>query len=125
MHDPSDAAQPLGLLEIKNPFSFKDKDLDEACTNSSFCLELDKETKTRRLKRRHDYYFQIQCQLYCTDKTWCDFVVRTTRDMHIERIHRDSKWWGVQLAKLRKFYFDALLPELACPRFRYGGIREP
>ena len=122
--DQSNDAHPLGLLEIKNPFSFKDKDLDEACSTSSFCLELNKTTKTRQLKHRHDYYFQIQCQLYCTDKTWCDFVVRTTKDIHIERIQRDSKWWGIQLAKLRKFYFHALLPELACPRFRYGGIRD-
>ncbi len=67
----------------------------------------------------------VLCQLYCTDKMWCDFVVCTRKDMHVERIHRDRKWWGTQLAKLRKFYFTALLPELACPRFRYGDIREP
>ena len=125
VHDPNSAEHPFGLVEIKNPFLAKDMDLDEASCNSSFCLELDRKTKTRRLKHRHDYYFQVQCQLYCTDKTWCDFVVRTNKDIHIERIQRDSKWFGVQLAKLRKFYFEALLPELACPRFRRGGIREP
>ena len=125
VHDSSDAAHPLGLVEIKNPYSVRDKTLDEACDKSSFILELNKEKETRRLKHRHDYYFQVQCQLYCADKNWCDFVVRTNKDIHIERIYRDRKWWGVQLAKLRKFYFSALLPELACPRFRHGGIREP
>ena len=125
VHDPSDTVNPSGLLEIKNPFSSKDMDFDEACSKASFCLELDKHTNTKRLKRRHDYYFQIQCQLYCSDKPWCDFVVRTNKDIHVERVQRDRNWWGVQLAKLRKFYFQALLPELACPRYRHGGIREP
>ncbi len=82
--DPSNTAQPLGLLEIKNPFSFKYQPLDEACKNSAFCLEVDKDTQQRRLKQRHDYYFQVQCQLYCTDKMWCDFVVCTRKDVHVE-----------------------------------------
>jgi hypothetical protein len=125
VHDPGNISEPFGLLEIKNPFSVRDKDLTEACVASSFCLEHDKKNSTRRLKRRHDYYFQVQCQLYCTDLPWCDFVVRTDKDIHIERIHRDAKWWGCQLAKCRKFYFSALLPELACPRQGCGGIREP
>ncbi len=125
VYDPSNTAQPLGLLEIKNPFSFKDQPLDKACKNSAFFLEVDKDTQQRRLKRRHDYYFQVQCQLYCTEKMWCDFVVCTRKDMHVEHIHRDRKWWGTQLAKLRKFYFTALLPELALPRRHPRAIEHP
>ena len=103
----------------------RDMDFNEACKKSSFCLQVDKSTNTRQLKRRHDYYFQVQCQMYCTDKPWCDFVVRTNKDIHVEHIHRDSDWWGEQLEKLRKFYYSALLPELAIPRNNNGGIREP
>ena len=55
---------------MKNPYSVRDKTLAEACTSSGFCLE-----------RNNDVYklkvFQIQCQLYCTDRNWCDFVFRT------------------------------------------------
>lgn len=122
--DPSNTDQPSGILEIKNPYAVRDKTLVEATANSTFCLELDKENKLK-LKQKHDYYYQVQCQLYCADKSWCDFVVRTSKDLHIERIHRDQRWWGGQLTKLRKFYFSALLPELAVPRHRNGGIREP
>ena len=124
VEDPSDTSHQSGLVEIKNPYSFRDKGLHEACKASSFCLEVDKDTQLH-LKHRHNFYFQVQCQLYCSDKEWCDFVVRTDVDMHIERIHRDRKWWGPQLGKLRIFYFTSLLPELACPQFRCGGIREP
>lgn len=125
VHDPSNTASPFGLLEMKNPFSIRDKSIEEACATSNFCLELDKKNMTKRLKRRHDYFFQVQCQLYCVDKDWCDFVLRTNKDIYVERIYRDRRWWDAQIEKLRKFYFNALLPELACPRHRRGGIREP
>ena len=114
---------PLGLLEIKNPHSKREMTLSEACTTSSFCLR--EEKGEYKLKRQHDYYHQVQCQLYCVKKAWCDFVVRTGKQIHVERIYRDTVWWSKQLPKLKTFYFDALLPELACPRFGKGTIREP
>ena len=125
VNDPEAIDHQTGLLEIKNPYSARDKSLLEACSVSSFCLELNKENKTPQLKCRHDYYFQVQCQLYCVNVQWCDFVVRSNKGIHVKRVYRDSKWWGLQMAKLRKFYFTALLPEPACPRHRQGGIREP
>ena len=63
--------------------------------------------------------------MFCTGRKWCDFVVRTTFDLHIERIAFDSDFWRPALLRLRSFYFSAILPELADPRLRKGGIREP
>ncbi len=127
VHDPNNAPQHLGLVEIKTPHSVCNMSLVEACTKPTFCLEQQEKDGniTHRLKRRHDYFYQIQCQLYCTDRQWCDFVLRTEKELHIERIYRDNTWWEGQLPRLQSFYFDALLPELACPRHCNGGIREP
>ena len=100
-----------GLLEIKKTLSARTKYLKDACSSSTFCLEMSKMDKPQ-LECRHDFYSQIQCQLYCADKNWCDFVLRTDEELHVEWIHRDRKWWSIQLAKLRKFYFSALIPEL-------------
>ena len=72
----------------------------------------------------HENRPQIQCQLYCTTTQWCDFVVRTEKDIHIQRIYRNTEWWEQQLPKLKAFYFDTVLPELTCPRYTKGGIRE-
>ena len=123
--DPS-ATPPLGLAEYKNPYSARNMSLSEACKSKTFCLQ--KEEKDGEpiysLKRRHDYYFQIQCQLYCENREWCDFVIRTEKELHVERIPRNKSWWKDQLLKLHAFYFKALLPELACPRYGKGGIRE-
>ena len=46
--------------------------------------------------------------------------------MHIERVTYNKelvikKW----IPSLQEFYFNALLPKLACPRHQQGGIREP
>ncbi len=110
-------------MEVKNSFSVRDKTLDEACKTSSFCLE--KKDNEYKLKTRHDYFNQVQCKLYSTHTDWCDFILPTNNDLHIQHIQRDKKWWGLQMTKLRKFYFEALLPKLASPRFKLGGIREP
>ena len=83
-----DAPQPLGIAEYKNPFSVRDLTMSQACDNKMFCLERREEGQiTYKLKRRHDYYYQIQCQLYCYNVDWCDFVVRTktyTLNVYIE-----------------------------------------
>ena len=126
--DPSEQASQEGLLEIKNPHSKRNMTLSEACSSGSsfFLKEANKENETSySLKRKHDYFYQVQCQMYCVDKEWCDFVVRTEKSIHIERIYRDKDWWNQQLPKLKTFYDNALLPELACPRSGRGAIREP
>ena len=45
--------------------------LSEACdTIETFCLAKEQcdDGTTFKLKQRHDYYYQIQCQLYCDNK---------------------------------------------------------
>ena len=124
VRDPNNVTHPTGLVEIKNPYSTRQLTLTEACNSSTFCLEQKQRDGqvAYRLKRKHDYYYQVQCQLYCADKAWCDFVLRTEKELHVERVYRDHSWWSEQIPKLKIFY--ALLPELACPRHRKGGIRE-
>ena len=113
----------LGLVEYKNPYSARTMTVAEACQKiQSFCLE--KKGETYQLKRNHDYHYQVQCQLYCNKLSWCDFVLRTEKELFVERIQIDPQWWNKHISKLKQFYFEALLPELACPRHNKGGIRE-
>ncbi len=121
VYDPDDT-YPHGIIEIKNPYRDRENSLADACSSSGFCLE--KKNDTLKLKVRHAYYFQIQCQLYCTDRNWCDFVIRTNKDIYVERVQRNPEWWQQHLRTAKVFYFSSLLAELACPRHRNGGIRE-
>ena len=97
--DPSSTPSD-GLLELKNPRSVQDMSISDACkSKKGFCIT--KRNSNQHLDKNHDYYYQVQCQLYCTQKAWCDFVVRTKKDLYVERIHVDKTWWQAQLQKLQ------------------------
>ena len=65
--DPSEQ-QPLGLVEIKCPARAEKLSLFDLSTNkehkSTFCLRYIRDTY--ELKRRHNYYYQVQGQLHIT-----------------------------------------------------------
>ena len=56
------------------------------------------------------------------------FFVWSARDddFHLERIHVDSNFWITNMyPKLRHFYYNCMLPELATPRHQSGQpVRE-
>ena len=114
--DPT-AQDTVGLIEIKNPYSGRDKTIKEYCSSiKDFCLKFDGKEKFY-LKKNHNDYYQVQCQMFCTDTSWCDFLVRTEKDIYIEKINRERMWWESKLKILRTFYFDFLLTELAHPTY--------
>ena len=122
VYDPS-SKEPEGIVEFKNPYSARTMTLQDASQSKDFCLV--NKDGSFQLKRTHVYFYQLQATMFCTGRKWCDFVVRTTVDLHIERITFNSDFWKPILLRLRSFYFSAILPELAEPRLRKGGIREP
>ena len=96
-------------------------DEDEAVSKvKKFCLCYSN-TQELQLKDIHDYYYQMQCAMYCTNCKWCDFVVMT-ETIHIQRIKFNEKFWSIVLSKLKTFYFTGILPQLASSRVI---VREP
>ena len=65
--DPSNPTQPLGLLEINNPFSARQLTLAEACNSRTFCLEQQQRCGdvTYKLKKIHDYYHSFHSLIHC------------------------------------------------------------
>lgn len=123
--DPA-VSDPAGIVEFKNPYKQKELLLKDAASEAKdFCLTVHTQTSSLRLKKSHPYYYQIQAAMFCTRVKWCDFVVRTNVDLHVERVQWDPQLWMSVLPKLHSFYFTAVLPELALPRMHTGGIREP
>lgn len=100
-----------GLLEIKCPYSARDKTIPQAVEDvRDFCL-----TKTNtliHLKQNHNYMYQIQGQLMVTGAPFCEFVVYTKSDMHIERIVPDMQFQEEMMEKLSSFYKHHALPFL-------------
>lgn len=75
-----------GLVEIKCPYS----------------------KKIKRLSQSPHYAAQIQLQLHCTSREWCDFVVWTPELMHVERVERDPNWIAENLGVLFAFHEEVM-----------------
>ena len=88
-----------GTLEIKCPYLSKDKALEEACKEKSFCLQ--SEDGNFILKKDHMYYYQIQMQLKVCQGLYCDFVVWNKEQLLRQRIMYDSQFIEDALKRLR------------------------
>ena len=103
-----------GLIEIKCPHCKKDTTINEAAEDNKFCLK--EISGVLQLDQNHPYYFQVQ-QLFhvCNDIMECkytDFVVWTKKEIFIQRILPDSKFWAENLEKLEQFWDICILPEI-------------
>lgn len=117
---------PQGIAEFKCPYTAQFQTPAEAASsNQKFFCSLSSSGEMK-LKRRHNYYYQVQGTLAITKRYWCDFVVWSPKGMTVERINADSRFWETIKNKLVDFYKQAILPELANPRVPRGqSIREP
>lgn len=67
------------------------------------------------LKNHRSFFYsliQVQGQIFIVDVDYCDFIVWTERDTHIERINPDVEFWELALMKAKKFFSLCILPEL-------------
>lgn len=110
--------EPNGLLEVKCPYTQRDKKPVNACSDSNFYCELvDSEV---RLKKRHAYYHQVQLQLYVAGDLykWCDFVVYTSKGVSVQRIFPDNQWQKDSISQLESFFNNCMLPEIVLGKYK-------
>ena len=102
-----------GLLEIKCPNKYFGSTPSIACADKGFCCEL--VDNTPKLKRDHQYFYQVQGQLAICGLDWCDFVVwYDRRRLTIERVPYDRKFWTDHLLpSLLTFYNQHAQPFLS------------
>ena len=111
IHDMQEQASPLGLGEVKCPFSKKDNTIAEACEDPNFFLGILNGKVS--LKRKHAYYYQIQGSMATLHLQWADFVVYTKKDLHVERVYFDNDLWEkIMVPELTSFYFEYVLPKI-------------
>ena len=104
--------QNEGCLEVKCPYLCLRKSAADASLDSpSFCLRTS--GGKLHLKETHQYFYQVQAQLYVTRLPWCDFVVWSPNDkIHVERIYYNKDFIMQAISKARIFYFDVFLPSI-------------
>ena len=109
-----------GVLEIKCPYSARDfATIKEASSKHQIGLKYDKD-ENPQLPKTHKYYFQVQAQMYVTDRKFCDFVVWSRHDFVCIRIPRDETFIQQKLIKVLDFYREFILPEIIDSRQERG-----
>ena len=89
---------------------------DSYVLNKNSCLE--KVAGNFQLKRNHNYFFQVQQQLFTLPEgKYNDFVVSAFDSSHRativkERIYPDHGHWKIVLPKLTTFWRTCVLPEI-------------
>ena len=98
----------MGICEIKCPYTCRNNSITSGTVK---CLKK-AESGDLHIDKHHPYYYQIQSQVFLTEANYCDFVVWTTKDLHIERIYPDASFWNALVMKATSFFTKVLLPEL-------------
>lgn len=100
----------IGVLEIKCPYSCKDKAFEQRAEEQSFFLE--NVNGDLVLKKNHAYYYQIQLQMKLYGGVYCDFVVWRKDNTIRQRIPLDVHFITESVAKIPSFIKSCILPEL-------------
>jgi len=100
------------VLEIKCPFSCKNKTFSEVVIdNSSFFLADD--GGSLALKEDHMYYYQVQLQMKLCHMQYCDFVAwREGNELFHQTVELDSDFIDSAIRDIEPFIKSAILPEL-------------
>lgn len=117
---PDGVTEEGNLVEVKKITVKDDETLDDAMCRKGIYKRVGTELV---INKKHQYFYQIQQQLYCSKRTVCHFIVSDGHQMHTESVAFDSAFWGETLPKLKQFYFDSIFPELVYPRILHGATR--
>ncbi len=83
-----------GLIEIKCPFSLR------------------QEGEHKSINDQPHYYAQVQFQLWCTEREWCDFWQWSPRGTMLERVIADVDWFNENIPVLEGIWDDAQVATL-------------
>ena len=105
----------IGNLEIKCPFSHRDKVIQQYVQQHDSCLEIIQTVEEKQqyvLKPSHPYHTQIQHQMYITGASYTDFVIYLPKESTIVRVPKDDGYATVSVPLLKKFFYNSIVPEM-------------
>ena len=94
-----------GAIEVKCPYAVKAELINDVISSGrQFHLEKLASSSEIVLKRKHNYYFQVQGQLMITGFPFCDFVTYTSKGLHVDHILPDLNFMKEMYTCLYKFH---------------------
>lgn len=107
------AASPDGLIgqetlvEVKCPYASRNSLINEVTVPY-----LEKCNGQLFLRKTHPYYAQVQGQLLCTGRKYCNFIIYTFKDMKVIFINKDDVYINEMLINLINFNLHHLEPAI-------------
>ena len=98
-------AKPIGVVEVKCPYSLRETDIEDLCDWHTHLKYLDCDN---RLKKGTPYWQQVQGQIHAVAVPWCDFVIWTPTNMIVSRTFKDPQWTNEFYFKLENFFHTQL-----------------
>ena len=99
--------QLTGILEVKCPWRLRSL---QANSLEQLVKELPFLSWPLALNHNHDYYHQVQGELFATGAPWCDFVVWSPLNPPIVlRVTPDASWYKTTFAHIKRFYLTRIL----------------
>lgn len=98
-----------GLIEIKCPFGLRNKKGADLVFKTA-------------VEQPH-YFAQMQIEMACTGRTWCDFYQWTPNGDSLERVPYDPQWFAENLPRLESFY-NWYLEERSNPAHLEDKVKE-
>jgi len=85
--------------------------------DSSFAFNI--ENSCIALKKKHQYYTQVQMQMAITKRNICHLIIFTSElfDIHICKIAFDEQFWSTTKEKLLNFHNTYVVPALVKMKF--------
>lgn len=98
--------QEKKIIEVKCPLSGADHPLCEVLETATYLTK-----NLKLLKRNHQYYTQVQLNMFVLKCTTADFVIYSEADdkCNVETINFDENYVRMILSSLREVYFNAYL----------------
>lgn len=106
-----------GVIEVKRVHPYEAENLEQALRRQHIIKEID---GSLQLNPNHQYYRQVQLQIFCTERTWAHFVASDGKNIIIKTVLYNKEFMDAILPKRKNFYYNILLLELAYPRVKDG-----
>ena len=106
----------FGVVEVKCPYSMKDKPLIDEIKAGNFYVGR-KSDSSFYLEESHEYFYQVQLEMYCTGTSYCDLVVWTPKEHLIVRVNRDDDFIDNLTITCSNYWVEVILRELLLRTF--------
>lgn len=106
-----------GVIECKAPYASRSVSVFEAAKQNNFCLSIDSVSGELYLKRESEYFYQVQAQMFATQRSFCFFLVWTEIDMSVSFIEYDPSFFENVIHKCTAAFKFVILPELLSDHF--------